>query len=710
MQANNILDVTNAEEKINSKIDALKTAIDVLKSEKDLKKSPGDAFQDAQKNITTQLNKIKALQKRFQREPPNSMDQLFNFLGQTRGKNIETLKYLRRKILDTASSMEPKMVAILKQESIKALGCSQEQTYKGTPARNFQLQPLSTIPQGPNDGFLYIPVQSVDFFGNLKNSPETQIGKVYYEKPEPSADQIFRPFGGKDPYPMNKQLYQLMESSNIGRSMNQILGKDYAGVSGQPLFDVQYTLNNGLGISGNFYRVALIDREDNSGVTVNRVGEFISDYYSTIKLVDNVDVTAQLVNIVSQAINIKAEVGFGELDKQSRFALIVQRILGLCFDNRREIDVSGIAKIGELDGVDETFFELNEIDLRNIELQIANIQKGVMEFEDCENVKLPVDAENLVDQLIQFRDFTASTVEQQIQTAEQILDSISENPDWKTLIPNNFNVGIAINEQIIKKIPLAIAATVLTPKVLLPIFTVMAITQSAATFTYNQVVTSANTQIQSANTFITSANTMQTQIGQEGSNIITSGEDFLKKWKSFSIEVISRINEEFLKTLYDVLKKDILGLIAVIIQDVEKSKKLKKYAIILRLLELTVIVARLINDYKRCKSLLSSILLLLNLINGLGKKALFGNNQDIPIPLLLAASLLPGFSPERATINFIEKLQQLGIPTGVLPDGSPNLMLLYNLMTNKSIDEERAANEKIRVALDSPITAVGKAI
>jgi len=386
MQANNILDVTNAEEKINSKIDALKTAIDVLKSEKDLKKSPGDAFQDAQKNITTQLNKIKDLQKRFQREPPNSMDQLFNFLGQTRGKNIETLKYLRRKILDTASSMEPKMVAILKQESIKALGCSQEQTYKGTPARNFQLQPLSTIPQGPNDGFLYIPVQSVDFFGNLKNSPETQIGKVYYEKPEPSADQIFRPFGGKDPYPMNKQLYQLMESSNIGRSMNQILGKDYAGVSGQPLFDVQYTLNNGLGISGNFYRVALIDREDNSGVTVNRVGEFISDYYSTIKLVDNVDVTAQLVNIVSQAINIKAEVGFGELDKQSRFALIVQRILGLCFDNRREIDVSGIAKIGELDGVDETFFELNEIDLRNIELQIANIQKGVMEFEDCENV------------------------------------------------------------------------------------------------------------------------------------------------------------------------------------------------------------------------------------------------------------------------------------------------------------------------------------
>jgi hypothetical protein len=710
MQASNILDVTNAEEKINSRIDALKTSIDVLKSEKDLKKSPGDSFQKAQENITSQLNKIKDLQKRFQRDPPNSMDQLLGFLGQTRGKNIETLKYLRRKILDTSASLEPKMVAILKEESIKALGCSQEQTYRGTPASTFQLQPLSTIPQGPNDGFLYIPVQSVDFFGNLKNTPDSQIGKVYYEKPDPSADPIFRPFGGRDTYPMNKQLYQLMESSNQGRSMNQILGKDYGGASGQPLFDAQYTLNNGLGISGNFFRVALIDREDNSGNTVNKVGEFISDYYSTIKIVDNVDVTAQLVNIVSQALSIKAEAGFGDLDKQSKFALLVQRILGLCFDNRREIDVSGIAKIGELDGVDESFWEFTEIDLRNIELNIANIQKGVMEFEDCDNVKLPVDVENLVEQLIQFRDSTGSTIEQQIQTSEQILDSISQNPDWNALVPNNFNVGIAINEQVIKRIPLAIAATVLTPKVLLPIFTVMAITQSAATFTYNQVVTSANTEIQSANTFITSANTMQTEIGQEGSNIITSGADFLKKWKTFSIGVLSRINEEFLKTLYDVLKKDILGLIAVILRDVEKSKKLKKYAIIVRLLELTVIVARLINDYKRCKSLLSSILLLLNLINGLGKKALFGNNQDIPIPLLLAASLLPGFSPERATINFIEKLQELGIPTGTLPDGSPNLMLLYNLMTNKSIDEERAANEKIRVVLDSPITAVGKAI
>jgi len=107
MQASNILDLTNSEEKINSKISALKTGVDVLKSEKDLQKSVADSFQKSQETITSQLNKIKDLQKRFQRDPPNSMDQLLGFLGQTRGKNIETLKYLRRKILDVSASLEP---------------------------------------------------------------------------------------------------------------------------------------------------------------------------------------------------------------------------------------------------------------------------------------------------------------------------------------------------------------------------------------------------------------------------------------------------------------------------------------------------------------------------------------------------------------------------------------------------------------------------
>lgn len=703
MQALNSTDLVSTEQRISSRINALKTGNETIASEKRLKRSLGNSLSESQGKIASQLDQIKDLQKRYQREPPNSLEQLIGFIGQTRGQGSETLRYLRTKLLEVAVTLEPKAVAILKEESIKALGCSQEQTYKGTSPQLLQIQPLSTIPQGPNDGFLYIPLQSVDFFGNLRNSPKTPVGQVYYEKPEPSASPDFKSFGGRENFPMNKQLYQLTEQSNIGRSLSQILGKNYQGRSGQNLFDVQYTTTNGLGISGNFYRVALIDREDNSGSTVNKVGEFISDYYSTIRIVDPVDIGAQIVNLISGAINIKGQVGFGDLENQSKFSLIVQRILGLCFDNRREIDVSGISKIAELDGVDETFFEFNEVDLRNIDIEISNIQNGIMEFVDCDNIKVPVDADSLVDQLIQFRNETGATTDDTIKIIEDIVDSISQNPEWNLSVPNDANVNVSINQQLLKKLPLALVAGILTPKVLLPIFTVMAITQSAATFTYNQVVTSANTYVNSANTTITSANTMSTEIGREGSNIITSGTDFLKKWKSFSTQIISRINEEFLRTLFEILKRDIINLVAIIIRDAERSAKLKKYAIIFRLLEIALIVAQLINEYRRCKSLMNSILLLLNSING------FGRGRAIPLPLLAAAGALPGFSPQRATVNFIEKLQELGIPTGVLPDGSPNFMNLYNLLTNKAIDEERAANEKIEIVLNSPVSGVGKA-
>ena len=205
---------------ISSKITAVKTAVDTLKQEKTLKKSVANSASSAASQITSQLDKIKNLQKRYQREPPTSMDKLLDFLSQTRGNGDNTIKYLRKKILEAAVTIEPKMVNILKEQSMKALGCSQEQSYKGVSPQSLQLQPLPLIPQGPNDGSIYIPVQSVDFFSNLKQSPTTNFGKVYYEKPEPSADTVFKPFGGDVNFPMNKQLYQL--TNETGRSLSSI--------------------------------------------------------------------------------------------------------------------------------------------------------------------------------------------------------------------------------------------------------------------------------------------------------------------------------------------------------------------------------------------------------------------------------------------------------------------------------------------------------
>jgi hypothetical protein len=689
------LDISSSADSIKGKIKSYKTYNNVSQSARELKASAGDSASKATSQITSQLDKVKNYQKRYLKNPPNSMDQLLGFLGETQGNGSATSRYLRKVMLQAAAKIEPKLSAIVKSETIKALGCSIEQTYKGVSAADLANQPLPLLPQAQG---IYIPISSIDIFTNLKTEPETPFGKIFYEKLQPSGDNIFKPFGGYEPFPMNKQLYELTSSNNTDRSFSQINGKNYLGKSGQNLFDLQYSKTNSFGVTGDYYRVILIDREDGSGNLSNNVGEFINDYYSTIKLVDTVDIGANIVNILSGAISFKAQVGIGQLNEQSKFDLLVQRILGLCFDSRREIDVSGVAKVAELDGVDDTFFELTEIDLRNIEVAVSNIQNGVMEFEDCDNVKLPVDADSLIEQLVDLRDnLSGQTISDQVAALEAIIDSISQNPDWSVAIPNNFNVAVAIDTNVIKKIPLAVASSVLTPKVLLPLYTLLSVVQSGATYTYNQAVTSANTATSNVNTAIGNAGS---DIGASASNVVTNGTEFLKTFKTFSVQVISRINAEFLEVLFEILKRDIINLISSIIQDAAKSRIAKKYAMILRLIQIALVVSQLISDYRKCKSLLDNILLLLNLVGqSLGLK------REIPLGLLALSGLLPGISPEKMTVGAIDALQALGIPTGGLPDGSPNLMLQFNMASNKGISTNIAEDGKIEgIGLGGPVT------
>jgi hypothetical protein len=685
-------DLTQGWAGAKSNLEAIKTYNDVSSSSKILKKDAGDSSSKSVSNSASQLSSISSQQKRYQREPPTSMDNLLNMFGSTSGSGSQSLKYLVKKLLEVAVLIEPEVARIMHQESLKVLGCSQEQTYTGTPSKDLEYNPLNTIPIINDTKGIYIPVSSIDFAGNLKNSPDTSIGKVYYEHLEPSVNPYYKPYGGNVPYPMNKELFNRLGVQN--QSYKTQYGRFYQGKSGQDLFDFQYTKINPKGISGDYYRIVLTDRTDENGNINNNVGQLLMDYYGTINLVDSADFGAQLVNLISSAISIKSNLGYDELDKQSRFFLIIQRILGLCFDSRREIDVSGVAKVAELDGVDDSFYEMTEIDLRNIDLNISNIQDGVMEFEDCNNVKLPVNYDILVDELINYRaTLSGKTTEQQVKGLENIIDTITQNPDWKLLIPSSLNTTVSINKNVLKQIPKAVAAAVLTPKVLLPIFILLSVVEKEAIGYVNKQITSANTVIQSANT---TSNNAYNQVN----NTINDGTEFLKKFKQFNIEVISKIGQIFLKKLFELLKKDIIHLLSAVISDISKSKALKKYSMILRLVQLALVVIQLISDYRHCKSLLDDILTLLQLINGVG-------GGGIPSPLLFLTSVLPGTSPERSSINTIEELQKLGIPTGVLPDGSPNLMLLYNLAAHKGSDKENAENGKIEAIGITPPIAGG---
>lgn len=689
------LSLPEQQSQIENRLTALKTYNDISNAEKKILSKAGNSFSNVGSNVSTQLNKISEQQKRFQRDAPTSMDRVLNLLNITNGSGPESFKFLRRAVIQTLTEIGPQINKILSEETIKALGCSQEQTYTGINVGEVQVPSLALLPV--NQG-IYVPLKNVDLSNFLKVDVDNWLGKIYYEKEIPSSSDTFVPYGGGIRYPVNRMLRG--RTIDAGQTYENFVGKYYNGKSGDYLFDLNYTTQDDLGQSGDFFRVFLLDRQgaslNTSGVSLNNVTQFIQDYYSTIEPFRLPQVLATTINSLTNFVDIKARVGFTQMEEQNKFALILNRILGLCFDDREEIDVSGIAKVAELDGVDDTFFEFTEVDLRNIEFNIADAQQGVVTFVDCDNVKLPVDADLIANQIIEFSDtLSAQTKAEQVDSIEKIIDSITKDPKWKLLYPNTAGIEVSISKNFIKQLPVALASSILNPKVLLPLMTMFKVLEKNVSEDANEIIRQQNELISSANTTLKSGTT----IGQQVSSVVNDGVDFIRKNKTFIIAVVSRISAIFIETLFEILKREIFVLLEIIIRDINKSATLKRYAIILRLVQLAYVIGRFVRDYRKCKSLLDEIAMLLQMIsNSVGAIRL-------PAFLNLFAALLPGFSPERATLNVLEELQKLGIPTGPGPDGSDNLMNQFVKSMISGIDSEESQNGKVQtsVALAPPI-------
>jgi hypothetical protein len=108
------------------------------------------------------------------------------------------------------------------------------------------------------------------------------------------------------------------------------------------------------------------------------------------------------------------------------------------------------------------------------------------------------------------------------------------------------------------------------------------------------------------------------------------------------------------------------------------------------------LIGSLISDWRKCKSVIDEILALLRLITT-------GWGGEIPLPLLFASQLLDGYSESRAFIGSIEEMQKLGIPTGALPSGAPNLQMLSVFGQLKAQANEKNKNGKTQIAI-GPLT------
>jgi len=612
------LDLNYDYKQVQDKVSATKAYTNLKSQYSASQKKAGESFDSKNEDVSQSIDKLKEQTKRFEKQIKSQFEQLLDLNNITGGKGSNSIKYVKKLLLQTLKNIEPKIQEILNDESLNAVGCDQQQMF--------------------NAQSLYIKVSSIDLSSLLKKDPNETVGKVLYEK-DPIQVQIY-------PFSLNKELYQRIES---GQPYSIDNGQLYIGQSGQDLFDIQYVETDNLGQTGPWYKITLVDRVNN----INKVGEFMVDYYKTIKIVDYHTIVSSIMNSLSGAISIQANIGVVQTEDATKFELILQRILGLCFDNKTEIDVSGVAKVAELDGVDDSFFEFTEIDLRNIDLTVNNIKNGVVEYENCDNIKLPVDSASVLDSLNNLLYIPDNDL---VNAADDLTKALTDNPEWAGLaITGNINAAVDLN--FVKKLIQGFVTSILSPKILLPIFT------------------------------------MLKALGQTVVDQINSFMDFAKKFKSFIINLVSKVGALFVKELFQLIKKDIKNLIQQVIMDVAKETSDKRIVMILKLIQLLLLIAQFINDWRRCKSVVDELLWLLKIAtSGLG-------GGGIPLPLLFASQLLGGYSESRAFLGTIEEMQKLGIPTGPMPDGSPNLEVLSKFAQMKAMAKEDAENGKVQVAV-----------
>jgi hypothetical protein len=612
------VDLTADYKKVQDKITANKTYVNLKSDYNRLQKKAGDSFEDLKSDVTSSIENVKKDVDRYQKQVKDQISQLLDINNLSSPNGSNTIRYLKKTLLVAIKNIEPKISEILLEEVVNILGCDQQQTF--------------------NPGPIYIRVSAVDFAGLLKNDPNEKPGLLLYEKLPSNQPQVY-------PFSMNRELWNRIQSSS---SYFTDYGTYYKGQSGQDLFDIQFVDTNAIGVTGPWFKIDLQNRTGG----INKVGEFLADYYKTIRIVDFKVIITSIMEALTGAISIKANIGLVEVEDQKKFEAIVQRILGLCFDNRRQIDVSGIAKLGELDNVDESFFEFTDVQLRQIEQEVSNIKNGVVEFLDCTDVKLPVNTNDIIDGLGQMN-FIPD--DDEITVANNITDALINNPEWVKLGIRG-NIEASVNFRFVKLMVQGLISGLLLPKVLLPVFI------------------------------------MLKALGQYIDEQIQSFMDFLRLLKSKIINLISRIGGLLVQEIFNIIKKDIKNLIQQIILDVVREKADKRIIMILKLIQLLITIAQFIRDWRECKSVVDELLWLLRI-------ATSGWGGEIPLPLLFASRLLDGFSSTRAFIGTIEELQKIGIPTGPMPDGSPNLTVLSIFSQLKASAAEEAENGKVQLAV-----------
>jgi len=635
------LDLQNDYEKAKSKVSAYKTTVETKKTKVlDKKEKATTSLDNKKSDVVKQISEIENKTKQFlsgqkneiKSQIKNQLEQLLDLLKQTfPPSENKSLNSVRRVFLEAAETTKGQVKSILVDEIVSTLGCSEEQSYQDKVGQE-----------------IYIKVSQIDLFKRLVYSPNDDVAKYYYETKNTSVGAV--------PYSMNRELYNRLQ--NLGQSYDTEYGSKYFGASGNQLFDIEYVQNypsNNPTNFGDYYKIVLA-QQPNSTTTVV---DFLEDYYGSIEILGLDTIYTEMLNQLFGGFDFSLGLSTDKLREEKKFDLIIKRIMGICSDPTKKIDVAGTAKLNDLDLIDDSFFEISNQELRGIENDINNIVSGLVEFESCGDVKLPINPQGMFSSLDQV--ISENSVPGKITTIENTLDDLSQDPNFANLVPKigiDLNIKADVDFNVISQMAKVIYRTVLSPKVMLG--------------------------------FLIMVKALNNNLSQNLDSAYDNLNDFMKTFRKFNINMIQRIFAIYVEELFKIIKRDIKKLVEQLLQDIIKEAKTKQLQMYSSILYALLILGEAFIDFRNCKSVIDEILKLLNL--GLSQL-----NLGLPLFALASSKLLGGVSDTRAFANVVENLQKSGLPTGDLPDGSPNFMNNAFKGIIDGMNKEQAENGKTEV-------------
>lgn len=640
------LDINKGYADAKSKISAYQTVKqskedDIRQQKEKTKASTDKRKSEVQKSINDLKKGASSKKTQIKNEIKNQLEQLLDLFKATLPSGGgSSLNVLTNVFLQAANNTKSKIQETLVSEIVSTIGCSEEQAY--TPN-----QPI------------YIKVNQVDLFKILKYSPDDEDYKFQYEKNTTNNGSI--------PYAMNQQLYKRLQnpSQSFLQDTTGGNGQTYKGASASQIFDIQYVQNylgpNNLQVTGDFFKVTLNNQANNR----TSVTDFLQDYYTSIDIMPFDNLSVNLKNMLSGSFDFSAGLSSDELREQNKFDMVLKRIMGICEDPNKKIDVAGTSKLSDVDEIDDSFFDVTNQELMVIEQKVNNIINGVVEYEGCEGIKLPIDV--LADRKSQEEIVNENSDNGKIEKFEKSLDDMANDPKWKSLVPGlglDLNIKALLQSNIILGLPKIIVKTILSPKVMLG--------------------------------FLIMVKAIKNEISEKLDDAFDDLTNFMKTFKKFILNFMKKITAIFVEELFKILKKQIKVLVETILLEIIKEAKNKQISMYANIVYILLVIGQGVVDFRNCKSVIDEILKLLNL--GLSQL-----NLGLPQFILAGSSLLGGVSDTRAFSNVIEKLQSQGLPTGAAPDGGPNFMNMSMMSLIKGMNQEQAENGKAEIFIP-PLT------